>query len=161
AEVLIKAGRKHLITIRHEAISFSEITRTAAFNERAAELGVMTEIIEVRSTGYEGGAATAHEIIARLDKRPGVFCPTDSIALGLLDALRNKHSIKVPQDLSLIGYDDIPQASWAFAELTTIRQSVDDFARITVNVLKERIKNPGAEPKNKIVDVKLILRGTV
>ncbi|MGR3291964.1 MAG: LacI family DNA-binding transcriptional regulator [Paracoccaceae bacterium] len=161
AETLIKAGRKHLIAIKHSAISYSEVTRTTAFEDRAAELGVATEIIEVHANEYSGGAAAAGEVVARLSKRPGVFCTTDSIALGLLDTLRHKLGIKVPQELSLIGYDDIPQASWAFAELTTIKQSVEDFAQVTVNMLKERIKNPDAAARNEIVDVKLIMRGTV
>ena len=83
------------------------------------------------------------------------------MALGLLDAMRNKHGVRIPEQLSLIGYDDIPQASWAFANLTTIRQSVDEFARVTVEVLKERIRHPDAPPKNEIVDVTLVSRGTV
>lgn len=161
ADVLIKAGRQHLIAVKHESVSYSEITRITAFFDRAAELGISTQTVTVSANEYEGGFAAAGQVMTQLDKNPGVFCPTDSMALGLLDALRNKYSVRIPQQLSLIGYDDIPQASWAFADLTTIRQSVNEFARVTVGVLKERIKNPDAEPKNEIVDVRLVSRGTV
>lgn len=102
-----------------------------------------------------------HKLVALIDRSPGVFCLSDTVALGLLDTLRNKHSIRIPEQLSLIGYDDIPQASWAFADLTTIMQSVEEFARVTVDVLKQRIKSPDAEPRNEIIDVKLVSRGTV
>ena len=90
-----------------------------------------------------------------------MFCPTDIIALGLLDALRSRHAVSIPEELSLIGYDDIPQAAWAFADLTTIKQSVTEFAKITVDVLKARINEPEATPKTQIVDVNIVLRGTV
>ena len=90
-----------------------------------------------------------------------MFCPSDTVALGLLDVLRNKNNINIPQQMSLIGYDDIPQASWAFAELTTIRQSVDEFAQVSVDLLQQRIKNPGSPPQNRIIDVTLVRRGTV
>ena len=161
AEVLIKAGRRYLVAVKHDFLSYSEITRIHSFLDRATELGVPTHTISVSANEYEGGFSAASEVVAHIDQRPGVFCQTDSMALGLLDAMRNKHGVRIPEQLSLIGYDDIPQASWAFANLTTIRQSVDEFARVTVEVLKERIRNPDAQPKNEIVDVTLVSRGTV
>ncbi len=161
AEVLIAAGRRYLIAVKQEILGYSGETRIAAFVARAAELGVPTDTFPVPGGEYESGVAAACQVAAQLDRSPGVFCPSDTVALGLLDTLRNKHSIRIPEQMSLIGYDDIPQASWAFADLTTIKQSVEEFARVTVDLLKERIKNPDADPKNEIIDVKLVSRGTV
>jgi len=161
AEALIGAGRRKLVSVQQHVTGFAGKARTAAFIERAAEENFQTEIIWVNESEYEGGAAAAPEVIKRINQNLGVFCPSDNVALGLLDALRNKYGIQIPKQLSLIGYDDIPQASWAFADLTTVKQSVEEFARVTVDLLKERIKNPDAEPRNEIVDVKLVSRGTV
>lgn len=161
AEVLIGAARRHLIAVKQEILGYSGEARIAAFVARAAELGVLTDTISVPGDEYESGVAAACQVVAQLDRSPGVFCPSDTVALGLLDTLRNKHSIRIPEQMSLIGYDDIPQASWAFADLTTIKHSVEEFARVTVDVLKVRIKNPDAGPKNEIIDVKLVSRGTV
>jgi len=161
AEALIGAGRRKLVSVQQHVTGFAGKARTAAFIERAAEENFQTEIIWVNESEYEGGAAAAPEVIKRINQNLGVFCPSDNVALGLLDALRNKYGIQIPKQLSLIGYDDIPQASWAFADLTTVKQSVEEFARVTVDLLKERIKNPDAKPRNEIVDVKLVSRGTV
>lgn len=161
ADVLVKAGRRYLVAVKHDFLSYSENSRINAFLDRATELGVPTKTISVPASEYKGGFAAASEVVAHIDQQPGVFCQTDSMALGLLDAMRTKHGVRIPEHMSLIGYDDIPQASWAFANLTTIRQSVDEFARVTVGVLKERIRHPDAEPKNEIVDVTLVSRGTV
>lgn len=161
AEVLVEAGRQHLIAVEQEHPGFSGMVRIDAFHKRAAELGVPSSTISVHGAEYLAGVAAAPRLLEQLDISPGVFCPSDLIALGLLDTLRTKHSIRIPEQLSLIGYDDIPQASWAFAELTTIKQSVEEFARVTVNLLKDRIEHPDAEPRNEIIDVKLIMRGSV
>lgn len=161
ADVLIAAGRRQLVAVEQKAMGYSGKARIAAFIERAAEDDLATSIITVEASEYEGGAAAAVEVLAKLDQHPGVFCPSDTVALGLLDALRNKHDVRIPEELSLIGYDDIPQASWAFANLTTIKQSVDEFAKVTVELLNERIRNPEAKPKNEIIDVTLVRRGTV
>lgn len=161
AQVLVEAGRQHLIAVEQETPGISGVVRVDAFRKRAAELGVSSSTISVRGAEFNGGVAAAPSVLKQLDVSLGVFCPSDLIALGLLDTLRNKHAIRIPEQLSLIGYDDIPQASWAFAELTTIRQPVERFAQVTVELLKERIKNPEADPRNAIVDVTLVMRGTV
>ncbi len=161
AQALYAAGRRHLVVLAPVKPVHSVSARIAAFNEKAKELGLETEQITLESHDYESGRDAAADLALRRGDALGVFCPTDVCALGLLDTLRTRHGVRIPEDMSLIGYDDIPQAGWVFANLTTVKQSVNDFARVTVDLLKERIKNPDAEPKSEIVDVKLISRGTV
>lgn len=161
AEALIAAGRRELVVVRPEKIGYSGRARIAAFTERVAEDGIPTRVLEVMASEYEGGVEASSDIASNRDKNLGVFCASDTVALGLLDALRNRHGVRVPEEVSLIGYDDIPQAAWVFADLTTIKQSVDEFAKLTVNMLKERINAPDAAPKSHIVDVTLVRRGTV
>ncbi len=161
AEVLMSAGRRDFIVVQQETIGYSGAARIAAFTERLSQEGLKTRVVNVDANEYEGGAEAVTEVLKSLDQNLGVFCPSDTVALGLIDTLRNKHNVRIPQQLSLIGYDDIPQASWSFADLTTIKQSVDEFARVTVELLRERIRHPDAKPKNKIVDVTLVRRGSV
>lgn len=161
AEALFAAGRRRLVALAPVKPVHSVSARVAAFIGRAAELGLETEELTLASHDYESGRDAAAGLAARRDDALGIFCPTDVCALGLLDTLRTRHDVKIPDDMSLIGYDDIPQAGWVFADLTTVKQSVGDFARVTVDLLKERILNPDAEPKNEIIDVELVSRGTV
>ncbi len=160
AERLMAAGRRRLVVLAPIKPVHSVSARIAAFSARAAQAGLQTEAITLMSHDYESGRDAAGQIAARRDQGLGVFCPTDVCALGLLDALRVHHGVDVPGDLSLIGYDDIPQAGWVSANLTTVKQSVGEFARVTVDLLKDRIKNPEAQPRNAIIDVDLIPRGT-
>ncbi len=161
AEALIKAGRRRLLVLQPETMVYSMRERTAAFVARAAEDKLTVEFMTVGTHEYYSGNDAAVDIAQRREQGLGIFCPTDIIALGLLDALRNEHGVNVPEDMSIIGYDDIPQAAWKFAHLTTIKQPVDEFARVTVELLQERIANPEAPPQHKSVDVMIIKRGTV
>ena len=161
AEALMAAGRRRLLVLRPQIGVYSVATRIAAFVERAAAAGLTPEFAPVRSHNYDSGEQAAADIAARRDQGLGIFCPTDIVALGLLDALRYRHGVRIPDEASLIGYDDIPQAAWAFADLTTIRQPVDQFAAETVALLKARIAEPDAPPRLKRVDVCLVRRGTV
>jgi len=161
AQTLIDAGRRRLVVVRHDSISSSEATRVEAFVAHARQAGLPVQNVTVEQNEYEAGQAAAVEIADLVGPDLGVFCPTDMMALGLLDRARNKMGILVPEQMALIGYDDIAQAGWDFAQLTTIRQPADDFARTTVDVLKERIENPEMEPRPRVVDVSLVRRSTV
>ncbi len=161
AEILIAAGRRNLVAVKPEKVGYSGRARIKAFVERAAEAGIEAKVLGVVASEYQGGMEASDYIVSRRHDKLGIFCPSDTLALGLLDALRSRHAVRIPEELSLIGYDDIPQASWAFADLTTIKQSVTEFAKVTVDMLKARINDPEATPKNQIVDVNIVLRKTV
>jgi DNA-binding LacI/PurR family transcriptional regulator len=161
AEALMAAGRRNLVAVKPHKVGYSGRARIAAFIERAREAGLEPEIVDVVASEYEGGLEASSHLVSRRDESLGIFCPSDTLALGLLDALRSRHGVAIPQEMSLIGYDDIPQAAWAFAELTTIKQSVTEFAKVTVDLLKSRIGDPEAPPKNQIVDVHMVERKTV
>ncbi|MCP4318284.1 MAG: LacI family transcriptional regulator [Hyphomicrobiales bacterium] len=161
AETLIEAGRHKLVVLSPETAVYSITTRIDAFVACADEQDVPVDVLNVGTHNYEAGRDAAASIAERRHDEIGVFCPSDIIALGLLDALRVKHGIKIPGEMSLIGYDDIPQSGWEFADMTSISQPVASFADGIVGLLTERIANPQTPPRNELLDVMLIRRGTV
>ena len=82
------------------------------------------------------------------------------MALGFLDALRVEHGIQVPEDLCVVGYDDIPQSAWLFSNLTTIRQPAAALAKDAVFLLMSRIEDPERATERRVSDVDLVVRGT-
>ncbi|MEX3008515.1 LacI family DNA-binding transcriptional regulator [Hoeflea sp. TYP-13] len=161
AETLIDAGRRKLLVLQPETAVYSITTRIEAFLAAAAEFGADVEILPVGTHNYEAGRQAAPAVAARRQDGIGIFCPTDIVALGLLDALRVGYGVEIPREMSLIGYDDIPQSGWEFANLTTIRQPVDTFVDVIVEMLKSRIAEPDAAQREELVDVMLVRRGTV
>ena len=82
------------------------------------------------------------------------------MAIGALDAVRSTMGMKVPDDISIIGFDDIPMASWPSFNLTTVRQPVNHMVDGSVKDLISRIKQPETTPNQKIIMGELVYRGS-
>src|SRR5438093_902576 len=106
-----------------------------------------------------GGRDAALAILAEAPF-DGVFCVTDLLALGFLDGARAKFRRRVPDDLSVIGFDDIPQAGWDAYRLTTFRQPVARLTGAVMDVLHRR-KEHAAPHALTTVPVELVVRSTV
>jgi len=89
-----------------------------------------------------------------------LFVANDHMAFSVLDVLRSKLGIAVPDDVQVIGFDNVPQASWRAYYLTTVEQNAEQMVKHTITTLLDSLKSPTAEPRQIVVPVKLIERGT-
>ena len=161
ADVLVKAGRRYLVAVKHDFLSYSENSRINAFLDRATELGVPTKTISVPASEYKGGFAAASEVVAHIDQQPGVFCQTDSMALGLLDAMRTKHGVRIPEQMSLIGYDDIDFAQDRVVPISTVRQPIGELGSLAAQLLLKHAVGGEAHVHRQIVlTPELVLRAS-
>jgi len=80
--------------------------------------------------------------------------------LGALDLARSKLGIQIPEELSIIGFDDIPSAAWPGYDLTTIRQPVKPLVDNTLKVLLDAIETPGSDALEIVISPSLVWRGT-
>jgi DNA-binding LacI/PurR family transcriptional regulator len=161
AEHLVAAGCRRLAVVSSGARTASLVGRIDAFRARAAAAGVPLRIWQDRAaTDYATGREAALDLLAD-DGIDGVFCVTDLLALGFLDAARYERGRSVPDDLSLIGFDDIPQAAWSAYRLTTFRQPVADLAAAVMDVIRRRQHAPTPRHGLARVPVKLVVRATV
>jgi len=96
------------------------------------------------------------------DKRPdAVFVANDHMALAVMDVIRFELGLRIPEDVSVVGYDDVPPASWLAYNLTTMRQRANLMVEETVAALMEHIENPNTtSPKRVAIDGPLIVRGS-
>jgi DNA-binding LacI/PurR family transcriptional regulator len=104
------------------------------------------------ASGYEMGLVLADE--------PGVtaiFCANDTMALGLLRALTER-GLQIPGDVSVVGFDDIPEASYYLPPLTTVRQDFGEVGRQALDALVERMSGATAAGLRVRVDTELIVR---
>jgi LacI family transcriptional regulator len=93
-----------------------------------------------------------------LPARPtAIFASNDLMALGAMEALRES-GLRVPEDVSLIGFDDIPQMSIAHPKITTVHQPLDEMARMAVKLLMEQLENPDAPTRRITLETTLIIR---
>lgn len=89
-------------------------------------------------------------MIDELNWQPdAVICANDIMALGCIDAARKQLKLKVPKDISIVGFDGAVPASWQAYQLTTITQPLELMAQAAVDILMHRIENPSLPPEKR------------
>jgi len=165
------AAIRHLAGLGHRAIGFlagpyslhSAITRENDFRAamQTAELPIQKKwIIECDHT-LKGGVA-GFEQLRKLGSRPtAIVCSNDMTAIGVLRAAYMA-GLRVPQDLSVVGLDDVDFAEYTLPPLTTIRLSRVELARAAFEALRVQAEDPG-NPKMQrefLVSTSLVVRGS-
>lgn len=133
--MLKRAGCRNFAVVSSEAGTPSLVSRETAFVKAAREAGFTASATRLGPTAYASGYDAGRVVLARHDRPDGVFCVTDLMACGFMDAARTEFMLAIPQDLCIVGFDDIDQAGWASYNLTTFRQPIDEIADHAVALL--------------------------
>ncbi len=160
ADVLLDAGHKRLAYISGTANTSTNTDRERGFFQRLHERGGQSAQREEGDYTYETGYAACQRLLTGSTPPEAIFCANDIMAIGALDAARTL-GVSVPQDLSIIGYDDIPMAAWHAFRLTTISQEVNPMIAATMALLEEKINNPDSSPKVHMIPGTLKIRESV
>ena len=161
---LLELGHRRIAVVRGPSNTSTSRDRVAGLSEVLAEGGVPLDPALVRegTFSHQSGYQHTRELLRLPDPPTAIVCGNDVVAFGALDAALSL-GVRVPQDVSILGYDDIPMAAWEVFQLTTLRQPMGDMARAAVHMLAERIENarevgPGRE---QVFATSLVRRATV
>ncbi len=88
-----------------------------------------------------------------------VACVNDTVAMGALNGLRSL-DIRVPEDVSIMGFDDIAWSGWPVFDLSTVRQPLEDMGRMAVDLLMARLSDPASKAGQRLLPVELVARGS-
>jgi DNA-binding LacI/PurR family transcriptional regulator len=156
------------LDLGHQRIAYMAGIRSTATN-LMREKGFMEQLESrgyggcIRAEGaytYEDGRAAARFLLDRDDPPDAIFCAADVMALGVLDVARYELGISVPQELAIIGFDDIPMASWPAYDLTTIRQPIDEMIDEAIQLIIQKENEDAPQGQTKLLPGKMILRGS-
>ncbi|WP_345627353.1 LacI family DNA-binding transcriptional regulator [Rugosimonospora acidiphila] len=153
---------EHLLDLGHRRLAF--VTASLAIDQYRIRLaGVRRalarrelpddacEVVEVGSLGTAAeGRAASDVLVADHPEVTGVVCGNDLLAFGVIAGLV-RHGIRVPDDISVVGYDDIELAQQSPLPLTTIRQPTQELGRIATNLLIEEGQRAAAHAHQQIV----------
>lgn len=136
AETFLKSGLTRLAYFGGGSTSSTNRDRKSGFVGRLAEAGI-APVLSIDGSfshewGYEAGALLKH-----MPDIEAIFCADDDIAMGAIDRLRFDLSRRVPEDVAVIGFDDVPGAAWPSYALTTVRQPVNQMIAQTVGILDQ------------------------
>lgn len=163
----IRQGVQHLAALGHRSIAFvtgplrlhSAQSRLAAFKKALGECGIPVEenlIVEGDHT-MEGGMVVAEKMIAQKDMPTAIMCSNDMLAIGVLHLL-SRSGLRVPDDVSIIGFDDIHMAAMMIPPLTSIQMSRTDLASAAVSALRGHVE--GTTKREYRIDTRLVVRET-
>ena len=144
------AGDPDSSTNRDRARGFCDVLKERGYDRCLQEQGAYT---------YESGYAAALKLLQGDDPPDAIFCANDIMGIGAIDAAREV-GVAVPEELSIIGFDDIPMASLPAYSLTTIRQPVDAMIETTEKLLTRHLAKRRAKPEVKFLEPSLVVRGS-
>lgn len=109
---------------------------------------------------FEGGVLGIQSLLTQSSRPTAVFCCSDTIAVGAYQAIQQQ-GLRIPQDLSIMGYDDIELARYLSPPLSTICQPKAELGKLAVEALLQRIKNPNENYRTLVLEPTCILRGSI
>jgi DNA-binding LacI/PurR family transcriptional regulator len=163
----IRQGVQHLAALGHRDIAFisgpkrlhSAQSRTLAFSKSLAECAIVANpawILEGDHT-MEGGIDAMDRVLKSKHLPTAVMCSNDMTAIGVLHKLYHA-GLRVPDDLSVIGFDDIHIAQVTIPPLTTIQMSCFELARAAVTALRAQVEEGGDPKRNYKINTHLVVR---
>ena len=164
-----KIVAKHLFGLGHRSLAFvgglestsTNTDRREGFISALDDLGVELPPSHILHGEFtrESGYALAQQFMALSPPPTAFFCADDQIALGAIDAILDA-GLRVPEDVAVVGVDDVPAASLRQVGLTTVRQPAAEMGRRAARLLMERIREPGGEQIDILLRPRLIVRRT-
>lgn len=124
------------------------------------ELGLEVKKGYISKSGVydvKGGYNAMIELLNLEDRPTAVFVASDMMAIGAMEAI-NDSGLKVPQDISIIGFDDIEVAKYTTPKLTTIKQKADSIGKVAIDLLVKQINSKTKLKINKLIPVELVIR---
>jgi LacI family transcriptional regulator len=166
-ETGIRQAVQHLAALRHARIAFisgppnlkSAAARRLAFEKVMSEIGLSAaEIVEGDHT-MEGGMRAVAELMNSRSSPTAILCSNDMTAIGVLREAFERN-VKIPEDLSLIGFDDIRLAQFTTPPLTTVRMSQTELANLAFRALMTEVQknSPGPHRSEYTLVTNLALR---
>ena len=160
AHFLADGGHRKIAFIAGQEDSSTSRDREAGFYKGLAERGQTLYRRAIGGYTFDGAAEAARRLFKGKDRPDAVFVANDHMAFAVMDVLRGELKLRVPEDVSVVGYDDVPEAGWGGYSLTTIAQSATGMVRAAVDILMEQIAQQEVQRRSTILPARLIVRGS-
>jgi LacI family repressor for deo operon, udp, cdd, tsx, nupC, and nupG len=157
---LYALGHRRIGVVTGPLVSPLSRDRLSGATARARAMNVEHELrVGHGDFSIESGAARTEGLLARADRPTAVFCFNDEMAIGAIAAAR-RHGFRVPDDLSVVGFDDIKFAGHIDPPLTTISQPMREIGEATVRLLLAILRGDEIEPVSVTLPHRLTVRGS-
>jgi LacI family transcriptional regulator len=165
-----RAATEHLLALGHRRIGMITGSRGGLLCSRArldgyraalesAGIAEDPSLIKHGEFEYRSGVAAAQKLIDHSNPPTAIFACSDYIALGVYEAARMR-GLSIPDQLSVVGFDDLPAARWASPPLTTVRQPLEEMGRLAARTILNLARRKALESPRMELGTRLIKRGS-
>jgi len=157
-QMFMRAGCQKIALVSRAVRTPSLLAREEFFIAFLRAQNITPQLWRGASTSYEAGQQAMRELLVGLDPPDGVFCINDLMACGCIDTARHEFKRRLPEDLCILGFDDIAQAAWSGYDLTTFAQP---YAEIAQAVVQSVAVQPSAHNAKIMLYARPVWRGTM
>jgi LacI family transcriptional regulator len=157
---------QHLLDLGHRRIAeicaplgyHEALSRHTAFNDTLRACGLSpADIVEAAEWMPHDGYKAANQLLDRGSHFSGLIVSNDYLALGAILAL-NEHGLRIPEDISIVGFDDAPESAYYMPPLTTVRQDYEALGTESIHYLVEIINSHETSTQQRVLIPQLIVR---
>ncbi len=160
AEHLIQQGYQRIAYIAGWSGASTQRDREAGFVEGLAAAGRKLFAREDGNFHFEQAKLAARQMFSVDEKPDAVFVCNDHMAIAVMDVLRDELGLRIPEDVAVVGYDDVPAAAWGSYKLTSVRQPANRMVEQTIATLLSQIEDADAPPLRLALDGPLVVRSS-
>ncbi len=160
AEFLLAGGHRNPGYIAGWEGASTQNDREAGFRAGLAAAGRELSAREIGNFRLDQARAAARRMFAGPQRPDAVFVANDHMAFGVMDVLRAELGLSIPEDVSVVGYDDVSTAAWPTYDLTTLRSCSKTMIGHTIEILLKRIHEPDTPRQQITIDAPLIVRSS-
>ncbi len=160
AQFLVAGGHARIAYIAGWADASTQRDREAGFRDGLAEAGGALFARDSGDYSFEGAQAATRRMFGVRRRPDAVFVANDHMTIAAMDVLRFELGLRVPGDVSVVSYDDAPQAAWPSYALTVIRQPTDAMVAAVTDILMARIEDAAAAPRRVVLPGRLVVRSS-
>ena len=160
AKLLADQQHKRIAYIAGNENSSTNNDRENGFSQGLAEAGLSVWKRTVGMYSFEGATIAARELLEADEKPDAIFVANDHMAFAVMDVIRSEYGLRIPEDISVVGYDNVPEADWAAYNLTTVEQPVEAMIEETVDILLKQMEHKEVNEVHKVTDARLIVRAS-
>ncbi len=160
AHFLVDGGHRRIAFIAGAEDSSTNRDREAGFNKGMAERGVPVFARAVGAYTFEGAAEATRALFRGSECPDAIFVANDHMAFSVMDVIRDELNLRIPDDVSIVAYDDVPESSWKGYKLTTVAQPGEAMIDATIEILLAQINEEVVRRRNVVLPSRLVVRAS-
>ena len=157
---LADAGHRRIAFIAGQEDSSTSRDREAGFLAGLGDRGMGLFARAVGGYTIEGAKSAIRNIFSMPRTPDAIFVANDHMAFAVMDVIRHELKLRIPDDLSIVGYDDVPEAAWSAYALTTVAQPLDAMVAASVTLVMEQIEQRDLRQRNIVLPARLVVRSS-